>query len=543
MKGLSSESSPGAGRGLGHVAALAAACCLLVLSAAALASELAEQVLFSEGVEALRAWRVAQARGCAEQLLRERPDSAAGHNLAAQAAFMEGDYAACRRHLAVLAAQGVEVPGEIAAIVERLEPVYESFQERRSEHFRFRWSHPADAVLALYALPVLERALDIIGGALGYRHEGGRIAVEIYPDMESFAAASTLSMEEIRTTGAAAICKFNRLMLASPRLYLQGYRWCDTLAHELTHYIIIKKTGNRVPVWLHEGIAKYYERRWRLASDEPGLRPLQSTLLAEARRGGRFIPLERMHPSLARLKSQEEAALAFAEVTSFILFLRERAGSDAVSRVLEGVAGGAEVPDALARVAGCPFDEFLRQWRDWLGSLPLRSIPGLRIFPRRLNEGADNAERAADLAGVLPQEAYRFARLGDMLRDEARHAAAAIEYRKAAAATSYLSPHLQVRLAHALMASGALEEAQETLDAVAAYYPDYMPLYVAMGELCMRRGDERGAAKAMTQAVQINPFDPRPHELLAELYRRSGDAGAREREESALKVIFEWLGG
>lgn len=75
----------------------------------------------------------------------------------------------------------------------------------------------------------------------------------------------------------------------------------------------MKKTYNRVPIWLHEGIAKYEERRWY--EDAPPRLPVSlESLVAEAIEKDYFITFEQMHPSLAKLKKKEDTALAFAEV-------------------------------------------------------------------------------------------------------------------------------------------------------------------------------------------------------------------------------------
>jgi len=515
-----------------------------MLLAAAQAAEdpgRARAELVEEAVEALRSWRTEDARRGADQLLRADPAGPLGHQLGARVAFMEGDYTACRRHLAALEERGAARPEEIAAIVAQLQPVHESFRERTSEHFRLRWSHPADEVLAEYAFGVLENALAALRATLRYRGPDSKIIVEIYPDIESFAAASTLSEEDIRTSGAVAICKFNRLMLASPRLYLQGYRWCDTLAHELTHYVIVKKTGNRVGVWLHEGIAKWCEELWRRDGQEVALSPLHSTFLAEARESGSLIGFDRMHPSLAKLGSREATELAFAEVVSFVQFLRERAGREAIPELLERVASGQEPQEALEGLTGSPFELTVQQWKEWLGSRELERIPGLRVLPRKLREGGDNSEGLGDLSGELPEEAFRFVRLGEMLDEEARPAAAAIEYRKAVRTAGFVSPQVHVRLARAEIKSGSLREAARTLEQVARYYEDYLPLHIARAELHLRRGDHASARAAMEEAVQINPFDPRPHEMLIALYAESGREAELAREGRVLRTIREWL--
>ena len=71
---------------------------------------------------------------------------------------------------------------------------------------------------------------------------------------------------DIEVSGAIGICKFNKIMLLSPRNLARGYRWTDALSHEYIHYIVVQLSHNRAPIWLHEGIAKYFESAWRLPS-------------------------------------------------------------------------------------------------------------------------------------------------------------------------------------------------------------------------------------------------------------------------------------
>ena len=88
--------------------------------------------------------------------------------------------------------------------------------------------------------------------------------MEIFPTTATFYPASSLSTRDIEVSGAIGICKFNKIMLLSPRNLARGYRWTDALSHEYIHYILVHLSGNRAPIWLHEGIAKYFEDVWRL---------------------------------------------------------------------------------------------------------------------------------------------------------------------------------------------------------------------------------------------------------------------------------------
>ena len=504
--------------------------------------DVADEVLLRECRRAITRWDADRAREIVGQLKRRHPGQPVMAALAAQAAFIAGRYQECREHLRILEDAGQDTPQPIAGISEELEELHGSFRKMESETFRLRWVDPADQVVAEYAPEVLEKALKSLSNALQWEHTGSKILVEIYPDLESFATATTLSMEEINTSGAVAICKFNRIMITSPRLYLQGYRWADTLAHELTHYVLIRKTGHDIPVWLHEGIAKYCETLWRNGGSTKRLTPMQATLLAEAREGNRYISFDRMHTSLVKLDSGEEVALAYAEVVSFIHFLRDVRGDNCLPLLIEQVAGGKDVQIALQNATGLAADRLIRRWKEWLDAQKLDRIPGLRVLPRKLSEGQDNTGRTADLSGVLPEEAYRFLRLGDMLRDQSRPGAAVMEYRKAIGSTEQIFPHLQVRLARMELRSRQLASAEQTLRKMARYYPDHFPLHLARAELERRRNNLDRAVANLETAAHINPFDPRVHQALAGLYAATGQPERRKREERVLQRLYKWLG-
>ena len=86
---------------------------------------------------------------------------------------------------------------------------------------------------------------------------------------------------------------------------------------------------------------------------------------------GRLVTFEEMHPSLAKLPSQERAALAYAEVVLAIERIVQRAGPQALPRLLDAVAAGKDAGEAVAEAIGVPFERFLAEWRRHMASRPL----------------------------------------------------------------------------------------------------------------------------------------------------------------------------
>src|SRR5262249_52741222 len=140
-----------------------------------------------------------------------------------------------------------------------------SYGQTESEHFVVRYPKGAEEILVPYAIEALEAARAALATDFDWAPPG-KVRVEIHADVSDLATVSTLTLKEIETSGTIALCKWNRLMIVSPRALVRGYAWLDTLNHEYTHYVVTRLSHNTVPIWLHEGIAKFEERRWRAAA-------------------------------------------------------------------------------------------------------------------------------------------------------------------------------------------------------------------------------------------------------------------------------------
>ncbi len=94
-----------------------------------------------------------------------------------------------------------------------------------------------DALLVPYALQVLEAADRALTEQLGIQVPGP-VRLEIFPSAASLARVSPLTEQQIETSGTIALCKWNRLMITTPRALVRGYPWADTIAHVLTHLLV-----------------------------------------------------------------------------------------------------------------------------------------------------------------------------------------------------------------------------------------------------------------------------------------------------------------
>jgi tetratricopeptide (TPR) repeat protein len=502
----------------------------------------------ARGNVALNDWQLDEAAALAAELDRTLPDVPPVQALLGAVKFHEGDFDAAVRLL-----RRAAETGERPALLPLAESTWEETRgavRAESEHFVVRVPPGKDELLLPIALESLEQAFVRITAAFDYvpRH---KIAVDVLHDARGLARVSSLTEKEIETSGTIALCKYNRLMITSPKALARGYSWLDTLAHEFLHLIISEKSHNAVPVWLHEGLAKYNETRWR---GEPGLAldPSSENLLARGVKNDKLITFEQMHPSMAKLPSQEDTALAFAEVFTVIEFIEktipEKSGKRATNVLLERLRDNDSMDDALRAATGRDLGGLQRDWRAYLRRRPFKLVPGAE--PRRLTfvknargsgANADETEDEAALeeVGRKGAEGRRYVRLGNLLRERRRLKAAAVEYERAARVTGVTSPALHNRLVGVLLETGEVARARAWLDKTLAVFPEDPQTRVLLGRLALRDEKWAEARTHYERATWENPFIPEVHVALLTVADKTGDGALKQRETAALRALVE----
>jgi tetratricopeptide (TPR) repeat protein len=483
----------------------------------------------------LEAQKIEAARAELEPLMKAHPHDAEVALIDGELLFNEGHYdaAATRLDEAVGKLRGAlaEEAREVRDLARATAALTKDYEERESAHFIVRYAPGKDALLAPYALATLEKAYAALGDDFGWRPPK-KVRVEIYPAVADLAKVSPLTEKEIETSGTIALCKFNRLMIVSPRALIAGYPWLDTLNHEYTHFVISRVSDNTVPIWLHEGLAKFEERRWRGPYDKGnggGLTPVMEHLLASGIAHHHLITFAQMHPSMAKLPSQSDAALAFAEVYTAIEYLHEKVGWKGIRDMIATLRDG-KAPETVGA-------ELERGWLVWLHARKLRQHPGLLPAEAelRFKKGAGKTTEASedDSARIGAEtadgaRARKFARLGGLLRARHRLAAAALEYEKAQAIVGAGHPSVANKLARTYLELGMGDKAIATAEAELELYPDQAAPNATLGEAWLGKGDFARAEKYFAAALAVSPFDPAVHCGLQKAYAARGDARAAD---------------
>jgi predicted Zn-dependent protease len=496
----------------------------------------------------LEAWDIEGARRGLDNLLHEDRTSAIAAFLQGRVLFEQGDYEAAAKSFEESVRRGApagDVDSQLRLARATAEEV-KNDEVHESAHFVLRTRPGKDALLVPYALEGLEKAYAALTKDLGVSPPA-KIRVEVYETAQALSRVSPLTVAEIKASGTIALCKYNRLMITSPRALLRGYAWLDTLSHEFVHFLVTQKGRNSVPIWLQEGLAKFLETRWRgapgLAVDEMSL-----VLLHKAAKDNKLIPFAAMHPSIAKLPTQEAAALAFAEVEAAIRVLYLHGGQQALTELVAAMAAGARDEKAVSLAYGKSFAQFEKDWRESLKELrkePPAQAPGAaRPLERKALVFKEDAKGAAKDGGEMPgerpvdPEAKRSVRLGEIFYARRRWAAAAQEYGKARSRMSREIPQIARRYAFAQVQLGHLGEAEAALASAAQRDPQDEAVQALYAHVLQKRGQPQKAKAALEAGIAVDPFDPELHDVYVRVAKDLKDQALTSREENALAVAL-----
>jgi hypothetical protein len=127
----------------------------------------------------------------------------------------------------------------------------------------------------------------------------------------------------------------------------------QVFVHEVTHVVLHWSYGeSEPPRWLEEGLAQVVAGEFDLQTQ---------VLLSRAALGGGLIPLSSLVDRWPRQPGR--ARVAYAQSRDFVLFVRHRHGDEALAVMIERLAAGGGVEDALLAATGEPLAELEDRWR------------------------------------------------------------------------------------------------------------------------------------------------------------------------------------
>lgn len=438
-------------------------------------------------------------------------------------------------------------PGSWIRLARDTGAIVGNYEKAESAHFIFLYPKGRDAVLVPWALEALENARAALEKDLGYAPPG-KVRVEIVSSAGELAKVSTLTKEAIRTTGTIAICKFNKLMVTSPKAVVTGYDWLDTVSHEYVHLVVSRKSRNTVPIWMHEGLAKYLESRWRGPAGG-AMTPPTLALLGSRVKKNQLVPFEKMHPSMALLPTAEDAATAFAEVFFALKLIDQEGGPQALERLLDAMSKGVSDRAAVEQVMKRKWPEFEKAWMAYLKKQPFPKelIPPSSFEKKELTEVKAEEKKKAkkgrevsfgDFGEVKETDARRDAHLGELFRERNRMKAAAEAYARAYKVVGDKYESVSNKYALTLLELARYDEAAKVLEGSLTMHPGSAPTSVHLGRIYLRGKKYEAAKKAYLDALAVNPFDPEVHVALYAVGQELNDEVLQRRTMQGVKLLL-----
>jgi tetratricopeptide (TPR) repeat protein len=292
-----------------------------------------------------------------QQALRFNPQSAEAYAILGDIAYDSQQLA----HAKTAWDRAKQLDPSLSSIDERLnklnseQAVEKQFDLAGNAHFDLRYQDGIGYAAAYDLRTALDQARSNVGREFGYwpRHP---IVVLVYSE-EGF--------RQVRQgpdwVGGSYDGKI-RIPFPSSPAAIESLK--STLVHEYTHAITHDITQDQCPVWLNEGLAEFEESRTR----KPHLQLLQAAVSK-----GRLIPLSSLD-SAFQSRDANVAGLAYQQSYSLIAYLDQKYRFFRVRRILDQLAQGTSVEDALQAELRLSSEQLEQQWQRWLPTFVQSSL-------------------------------------------------------------------------------------------------------------------------------------------------------------------------
>ena len=378
---------------------------------------------------------------------------------------------------------------------------------------RFRVVAPAEEaeLLALYIVPLLERAYDSLAVRYGYRPPTP-VRLEFYRQHADF-SVRTVGLNGL---GALGVSFGSLLAMDTPSARDRGtFNWDSTAWHELTHAFTLGASAHRVPRWLSEGLSVLEERR---AGTGWGARTTLPWMLAYQR--GQLRPLSALTDGFMRPRYPEETSFSYYQASLFCEWVETTKGARALPALLTAYRDGLDTPSAFQKVLGLTMPQADAQFDAWLkgrfatelaavGGAGARDSSG-GTFVHTMRQAVTLLEARQDSARVLLERARTLFP----------------SYSGEDGPAWYLS-QVALGVRDTALAIAMLE--QVTGRSETAWQANQLE-----ARLRRERGDLAGAAAALERMLWIWPYEAGDHEALALMAAARGDHALAVRERRAV---------
>jgi hypothetical protein len=215
------------------------------------------------------------------------------------------------------------------------------------------YSYDGDAAFQQQILDTAERTVDSLAEAYGAELDQP-IRIWVYTGREDFYGALAPNSEP----GIAGAARPD-LHLIHAVVPTGNYReMVRVVPHEVLHQVLHQVTEGpftRVPLWLNEGLAQYWQESGRDAF---------YTLALQRAATGDLPPLRSLNGDFAY--ETDEARVAYGLSLSVVLYILDTWGDEGMANLIAAFPEGVTYDEAVQKGLGISFDELDRGWREHL---------------------------------------------------------------------------------------------------------------------------------------------------------------------------------
>ncbi len=381
---------------------------------------------------------------------------------------------------------------------------------------RFEVVAPAEEadLLALYIMPLLERAFDSLTVRYGYRPPTP-VRLEFYRQHADF-SVRTVGLNGL---GALGVSFGSLLAMDAPNARDRGtFNWGSTAWHELTHAFTLGASDHRVPRWLSEGLSVLEERR-----AAPGWGARVSLPWLVAMNTGQVRPISELSDGFLRPRSPAETQNSYFQASMFCEWVERTKGPQALPALLVAYRDGLDTPAAFRKVLGLTAEQVDAQFDTWVRqrfAQDLASAKGMTLSDSTGGAFARVMRAAVTMIESRPDSARR-------LLEEARRLMP--EYAGEDGPAWYL--------ARVALTGKDTTAALSLLEVVTSRDETAWEANQLEAGLREARGDHVGAISALERMLWIWPYDAALHMRLATLAAARGDHARAIRERQAVIAL------
>ena len=340
------------------------------------------------------------------------------------------------------------------------------------------------------------------------------ILVEVFPRHDDFAVRN-LGLPGM--IGALGACFGSVVTMDSPRARPPGdFNWQSTLWHEMAHVITLQMSNQRLPRWLSEGISTYEEKRKHLSWGRDAVLEFASALNDDS-----LLSIRDLNSGFTR---PETINLSYFQASVLVEHIIDEYGMESLRQLLLAYGDGLETEEALVRI-GLNFEQLQTSFDDSVdeqfGALsralsdPESDIPSdgqERLEALRLTAIEQEGNYHVQLA--LGRSAYALGE-GAEARIALNRASSLVPM-----ATGFDSPHgLLARIAQE---EGNLALAMQELESLLEYDETSIEAVRLLATLAEETNDAGRLRIAYERLIEIDPFDPIPHQVLGRFALEDG---------------------